>query len=37
MAEFAYFDEEGTDDMLNVIMTETRYAANVIKYCVRFL
>ncbi len=37
MAEVAYFDEQGTDDMLNAIITETRYAANVIKYCVRFL
>ncbi len=36
-AEIEYFDEEGTDDMLNAIITETRYGAKVIKYVVRFM
>ncbi len=30
-AEIAYFDEEGSDDILNAIITETRYSAMVIK------
>ncbi len=36
-AEVAYFDEEGSDDILNTIITETRYGAKVIKYCVRVI
>ncbi|QZA89113.1 ABC transporter ATP-binding protein/permease [Salinarchaeum sp. IM2453] len=35
-AEVEYFDEEGSDDILNAIITETRYSAKVIRYVVRF-
>jgi subfamily B ATP-binding cassette protein MsbA len=30
-AEIRYYDQEGTDDILNAIITETRYSGNVIK------
>ncbi len=30
-AEIGYFDEEGSDDILNAIITETRYSAKVIQ------
>ena len=36
-ARVEYFDEEGSDDILNAIITETRYGAKVIKYTVKFL
>ncbi len=36
-AEIEYFDDEGTDDMLNAIITETRYGARVINYVVKFM
>lgn len=36
-ARIEYFDEEGSDDILNAIITETRYGARVIKNSVRFL
>lgn len=34
-ARIGYFDEEGSDDVLNAIITETRYSGNVIKNGVR--
>jgi len=34
-AEIGYYDQHGTDDILNAIITETRYAGKVIKYFVR--
>ena len=34
-AEVGYYDQHGTDDILNAIITETRYAGKVIKYFVR--
>ena len=34
-ARVEYYDQEGTDDILNAIITETRYAGKVIKYFVR--
>ncbi|ELY37677.1 ABC transporter ATP-binding protein [Natronorubrum tibetense] len=36
-ARVGYFDEEGSDDILNAIITETKYGARVIKNSVRFL
>ncbi len=36
-AEVEYFDEEGSDDMLNAIITETRYGGRVIRYVVEFV
>jgi len=36
-AEVSYFDEQGSDDMLNAIITETRYGGRVIKYVVQFV
>jgi len=36
-AEVSYFDEEGSDDMLNAIITETRYGGKVINYVVKFV
>ncbi|AEH36992.1 ABC transporter ATP-binding protein [Halopiger xanaduensis] len=36
-ANVQYFDEEGSDDILNAIITETRYSGDVIKYCVQAL
>lgn len=36
-AEVSYFDEEGSDDILNAVITETRYAKQVIKYAVRIV
>ncbi len=35
-AEVSYFDEQGSDDMLNAIITETQYGGRVIKYVVQF-
>ena len=34
-ARVSYFDEEGSDDILNAIITETRYSGKVIKYAVQ--
>lgn len=34
-ARISYYDQEGTDDILNAIVTEARYAGRVIKYLVR--
>lgn len=34
-AEIGYFDEEGSDDILNAIITETRYSSRVIQYGVQ--
>jgi subfamily B ATP-binding cassette protein MsbA len=31
-AEVGYFDEEGSDDILNAIITETRYSSKVIRF-----
>ena len=36
-AEVEYFDEEGSDDILNAIITETRYGGKTITYVVQFL
>ena len=36
-ARVEYFDEEGSDDMLNAIITETRYGGRVIRYVVQFI
>lgn len=36
-AEVKYFDEEGSDDILNAIITETRFGGRVIKNVVVFL
>ncbi len=36
-ARVEYFDEEGSDDMLNAIITETRYGGKVIRYVVQFI
>lgn len=36
-ARVEYFDKEGSDDMLNAIITETRYGGRVIRYVVQFL
>lgn len=36
-AEVGYYDEEGTDDILNAIITETRYSGRVIDRGVRML
>jgi len=36
-AKVLYFDEEGSDDILNAIITQTKYAGRVIDNCVRFL
>ncbi len=36
-ARVEYFDNEGSDDILNAIITETKYGARVITYCVRFV
>ena len=36
-ARVEYFDEEGSDDILNAIITETRYGAQVIRHSVRFM
>ena len=35
-AKVTYFDEEGSDDILNAIITQTKYAGRVIDNCVRF-
>lgn len=34
-AETAYFDEEGSDDILNAIVTQAEYAGRVIRYTLR--
>ena len=34
-ARIEYYDQEGTDDILNAIITETRYAGKVITYFVK--
>jgi subfamily B ATP-binding cassette protein MsbA len=36
-AEIAYYDDEGTDNILNAIITETRYSGKIIKYSVTML
>ena len=36
-AEVAYYDQEGTDDILNAIITETRYSGRVIQSGVRLM
>ena len=36
-ARIRYFEEEGSDDILNAIITETRYSGEVIRYGVRFM
>lgn len=36
-AEIGYFDEEGSDEILNAIITETRYSAKVIQNGVKLL
>ena len=36
-AKVAYYDEEGTDDILNAIITETRYSGRVIKRGIKML
>ena len=35
-ARISYFDEEGSNDVLNAIITQTKYAGEVIENCVRF-
>ncbi|RQH00508.1 ABC transporter ATP-binding protein [Natrarchaeobius oligotrophus] len=34
-AEISYFDQEGSDDILNAIVTQAEYAGKVIKYALR--
>lgn len=36
-AEIGYYDQEGTDDILNAIITETRYSGRVIEKGVRLM
>ncbi len=36
-AEVAYFDKEGSDDILNAIITESKYSGKVIKYIIRIV
>jgi subfamily B ATP-binding cassette protein MsbA len=36
-ARVEYYDEEGSDDILNAIITQTNYAGRVIARCVNFL
>jgi subfamily B ATP-binding cassette protein MsbA len=36
-ARIAYFDREGSDDILNAIVTQAEYAGRVIKYVVDFI
>lgn len=36
-AEIEYYDQEGTDDILNAIITETRYSSSVIEKGVKFM
>lgn len=36
-AEVSYFDEEGSDDMLNAIITETKYGGRLIMFSVQFI
>ena len=36
-AEVGYYDQEGTDDILNAIITETRYSGQVIEQGVRLM
>lgn len=36
-AEVAYFDEEGSDDILNAIVTQAEYAGRVLRYLIQVL
>ena len=36
-ARIEYFDQEGSDDILNAIVTQARYAGRVIQYVVNFI
>jgi len=36
-AKVSYFDTEGSDDILNAIITQTFYAGRVIKRCIQFI
>ncbi|MDJ1431977.1 ABC transporter ATP-binding protein [Halostagnicola sp. A-GB9-2] len=36
-AEIAYFDEEGSDDILNAIVTQAEYAGKVIRYVINVI
>jgi subfamily B ATP-binding cassette protein MsbA len=36
-AKIEYFDQEGSDDILNAIVTQARYAGRVIQYVVNFV
>ncbi len=36
-AEVTYFDKEGSDDILNAIITESKYSGKVIKYIIRIV
>jgi len=36
-AEVAYFDKEGSDDILNAIITEAKYSGRVIRYVIRIV
>lgn len=36
-AKIGYFDEEGSDDILNAIITETRYSGDVIRFGVQMM
>lgn len=36
-AHVSYFDDEGSDDILNAIVTETKYAGRLISYVVRLI
>ncbi|GAB7020481.1 ABC transporter ATP-binding protein [Halostagnicola bangensis] len=36
-AEIAYFDEEGSDDILNAIVTQAEYAGQVIRYTINVI
>lgn len=36
-AEIGYFDDQGSDDILNAIITETRYSGDVIQYAVQMM
>jgi len=36
-ARISYFDQEGSDEILNAIITESKYSGRVIRYLVRFV
>ncbi len=36
-ARISYFDQEGSDEILNAIITESKYSGRVIKYLVQFI